>query len=32
MNIDLKKPLLDLTVEEFLKLQKNNVSEKQYEY
>ncbi|MBB6370090.1 DUF3853 family protein [Chryseobacterium shigense] len=32
MNIDPKKPLLQLTVEEFLDLQKNNVPEKKYEY
>lgn len=32
MNIDLKKPLLELTVEEFLKLQKITASEKKYEY
>jgi hypothetical protein len=32
MNIDPKKPLLQLTVEEFLDLQKNNVQEKKYEY
>ena len=32
MNIDPKKPLLQLTVEEFLDLQKNNIPEKKYEY
>ena len=32
VDIDLKKPLLQLTVEEFLKLQKYNVPEKKYEY
>ncbi|MBW1619042.1 MULTISPECIES: DUF3853 family protein [Empedobacter] len=32
MNIDPKKPLLELTVEEFLKLQRTAVSEKKYEY
>ncbi|MCQ4139550.1 DUF3853 family protein [Chryseobacterium sp. EO14] len=32
MSIDLKKPLLELTVEEFLDLQKNNPPEKKYEY
>ncbi|WP_343642369.1 DUF3853 family protein [Chryseobacterium sp.] len=32
MNIDLKKPLLQLTVEEFLDLQKNSSTEKKYEY
>ena len=32
MNINPKKPLLELTVEEFLKLQKPTTSEKKYEY
>ena len=32
MNIDPKKPLLELTVEEFMNLQKNKVQEKKYEY
>lgn len=32
MNIDLKKPLLQLTVEEFLDLQKSSATEKKYEY
>ena len=32
MNIDPKKPLLQLTVEEFLDLQKNNIPEIKYEY
>ena len=32
MNIDPKKQLLELTVEEFMDLQKNNVQEKKYEY
>ena len=32
MNINPKKPLLQLTVEEFLDLQKNNIPEKKYEY
>ena len=32
MNIDPKKPLLQLTVEEFLEIQQNNSSEKKYEY
>ena len=32
MNINPKKPLLQLTVEEFLDLQKNNSPEKKYEY
>ena len=32
MNIDPKKPLFQLTVEEFLDLQKNNVPERKYEY
>ncbi len=32
MNIDLKKPLFQLTVEEFLSLQQSNRSEKKYEY
>lgn len=32
MNIDLKKPLFQLTVEEFLSLQQFNRSEKKYEY
>jgi hypothetical protein len=32
MNIDPKKPLLELTVEEFMNLQKNKTQEKKYEY
>ena len=32
MNINPKKPLLQLTVEEFLDLQKNNIPEIKYEY
>lgn len=32
MNIDLKKLLFQLTVEEFLSLQQSNRSEKKYEY
>ena len=32
MNIDPKKPLFQLTVEEFLSLQQSNRSEKKYEY
>ena len=32
MNINPKKPLLQLTVEEFLYLQKNNIPEIKYEY
>ena len=32
MNIDPKKPLLELTVEEFMKLQKTTVPEKKFEY
>ena len=32
MNIDPKKPLLELTVEEFLELQELNALEKKYEY
>ena len=32
MNIDPKKQLLELTVEEFMNLQKNKVQEKKYEY
>ena len=32
MKINPKKPLLQLTVEEFLDLQKNNIPEKKYEY
>ena len=32
MNIDLKKPLFQLTVEEFLSLQQSTTSEKKYEY
>jgi hypothetical protein len=32
MNIDPKKPLFELTVGEFLSLQKNTASEKKYEH
>lgn len=32
MNINPKKPLLQLTVEEFLELQKSNIPDKKYEY
>ena len=32
MNINPKKPLLELTVEEFLELQELNALEKKYEY
>lgn len=32
MNIDLKKPLFQLTVEEFLSLQQSDRFEKKYEY
>ena len=32
MNIDPKKQLLELTVEEFMDLQKNKTQEKKYEY
>ena len=32
MNINPKKPLLELTVEEFLSLQQSDILEKKYEY
>ena len=32
MNIDPKKLLLQLTVEEFMELQKSNIPDKKYEY